>query len=41
MVDFQIQGSPESKITHQGIIHHQSTLFNSSDFVIIFSNFSF
>jgi hypothetical protein len=40
MVDFQIHGSPESKTTHQGTIHHHKTLFNSLDFVTIFSFFS-
>ncbi|MDR1987612.1 MAG: hypothetical protein LBQ24_02345 [Candidatus Peribacteria bacterium] len=40
IVDFQIPGSQESKIIHQGTIHHHKTLFNSLDFVIIFSVFS-
>gem|GEM_PF-850798 len=40
-VDLPIQGSPESKIRDQGTIPHHSTLFNSSDFVIILSSFWF
>ncbi|MDR1945342.1 MAG: hypothetical protein LBQ59_04720 [Candidatus Peribacteria bacterium] len=37
IVDFQIQGSQESRTTPQGTIHHHKTLFSSLDFVIIFS----
>jgi hypothetical protein len=37
-VDFQIQGSQESKITLQTVIHHQSKLFISVDVVIILSS---
>ncbi|MDR2640562.1 MAG: hypothetical protein LBC61_04550 [Candidatus Peribacteria bacterium] len=40
MVDFQIQGSPESSTTEPGTIHHHKTLFSSLDFVSIFSDFS-